>query len=176
MNKNLQWYHTLLAKFLLQIQNYILQKMTTAHSKTSYSKAERRLSDGSKWDRSTCLLSLTCLPVIALYIDTEHRNPLPLHIVVIEIDIWDGDVPGWEVSRGAGGGCCLHGGVILQHHHGFLHLEWKEVREVKVEQSMRLQKKWIMVKTSAVKVKNTTGGLSLNYWISFVLWVQVLFI
>lgn len=85
------------------------------------------------WDRRPGLLSLTCLPVIALNIDTEHRNPLPLHIVIIEVDIWDGDVPGWEVSRGAGGGCCLHGGVILQHHHGFLHLEWKEVRGVKVE-------------------------------------------
>ena len=78
------------------------------------------------------LLSLTCLPVIALDIDAEHRNPLPLHIVVIEINVWDGDVPGRKVSGGAGGGGCLHGGVILQHHHGFLHLEWKEGGEVKV--------------------------------------------
>lgn len=66
---------------------------------------------------------LTCLPVVALHINTEHGNPLPLHIVVIEIDVRDGDVPGREVSRGAGGGSRLHGGVVLQHHHGFLHLE-----------------------------------------------------
>lgn len=37
---------------------------------------------------------LTCLPVVALHVDTENRNPLPLHVVVIEINVRDGDVPG----------------------------------------------------------------------------------
>lgn len=65
---------------------------------------------------------LTCFPVVALYIDAEHGDPLPFHVVVVEIDVRDGDVPGREVSRRGGAGCCLHGGVVLQHHHGFLHL------------------------------------------------------
>lgn len=93
---------------------------------TSRSEAEILFSD----DRTSGPLSFTCFPVVAFHVDTEHRNPLPLHVVVVEINIRDGDVPGREVSRGAGGGCCLHGGIILQHHHGFLHLEQKEVREV----------------------------------------------
>lgn len=93
---------------------------------TSRSEAEILFSD----DRTSGPLSFTCFPVVAFHVDTEHRNPLPLHVVVVEIYIRDGDVPGREVSRGAGGGCCLHGGIILQHHHGFLHLEQKEVREV----------------------------------------------
>lgn len=69
--------------------------------------------------------SLTCLPVVAFYIDAEHRDPLPLQIVVIEINVRDGDVPGREVSGGARGGGALHWRVVLQHHCGFLNLEWK---------------------------------------------------
>lgn len=98
------------------------KKYTTAQSQTWPP------SDDSNWDGRTAPPNLTCLPVVALHIDTEHRNPLPLHVVVIEIDVRDGDVPGWEVSGGAGGGGRLHGGVILQHHHGFLYL-WMEGSE-----------------------------------------------
>lgn len=78
------------------------------------------------------LKNRTCFPVVALHVDAEHGNPLPLHVVVVEIDVRDCDAPGWEVSRGAGGGDGLQGGVVLQHHRGFLHLKWREVKEVKV--------------------------------------------
>lgn len=70
--------------------------------------------------------SLTCLAVVPLHIDAEDRDPLPLYVIVIEIDVWDGDIPGGEVPGGARRGRCLHGGVVLQHHHGFLHLERSE--------------------------------------------------
>lgn len=70
---------------------------------------------------------LTCFAVVPLHVDAEDGDPLPLHVVVVEVDVRDGDVPGGEVPGGAGRGRRLHGGVVLQHHHGLLHLGRREV-------------------------------------------------
>lgn len=75
-----------------------------------------------KWRQ---LPELTCFPVVALHVDAEDGNPLSLHVVVVEVDVRDGDVPGGEVPRRAGRGRRLHRLVVLQDHHGFLHLQLK---------------------------------------------------
>lgn len=70
--------------------------------------------------------NLTCLAVVPLHVDAKDGDALPLDVLVVEVDVRDGDVPGRQVPGGAGRGRRLHGGVVLQHHHGFLHLRPRE--------------------------------------------------
>lgn len=67
--------------------------------------------------------SLTFLPVVAFHVDAEDGNLLPLDLVVIDVDVGDGDAPGRQVPQGARCAGRLSGGVVLHHHGRLLHLQ-----------------------------------------------------
>ncbi len=68
-------------------------------------------------------LSLTFFPVVALHLDPEDEDLLPLHLVIVAVDVGDGDAPGWQVPMGAWHADRLSWWVVLLHDSCLLHLQ-----------------------------------------------------
>lgn len=67
--------------------------------------------------------SLTFLPVVAFHFDAEHGNLFPLGLVLVEVDVGDGDAPGQQVSLGALCAGRLSRRIVLHHDSRLLHLQ-----------------------------------------------------
>lgn len=70
---------------------------------------------------------LTFLPVMALHVDAEDGDLLPLQLVVVAVDVGDVDAPGRQVPQRSRPTGRLGGRIVLHHHGGLLHLQDTEL-------------------------------------------------